>query len=164
RIAAGGPAARRRPVPPAGLDEAALAPARVPAADRGVQLACDGPLEGAVEVDGECAALALGNLVHNAIRHTPEGGRVLVRAGPSAPGWARLEVRDDGPGVPPEHRARLFSRFYRVPGSPPGGTGLGLSIARDVVHAHGGEIGIDGAPGQGSAFWLTLPLARGGPA
>ncbi|MBX3469107.1 MAG: HAMP domain-containing protein [Planctomycetes bacterium] len=164
RIEGGGLAARRRPVPLAELVEAALAPARVPAADRRVQLACEGPLEGVVEVDGECAALALGNLVHNAIRHTPEGGRVLVRASPSAPGWVRLEVRDDGPGVPPEHRARLFSRFYRVPGSPPGGTGLGLSIARDVVHAHGGEIGVDGAPGQGSAFWLTLPLARGGPA
>lgn len=161
RIEGGGLAARRQPVPLSELVEAAVAPARVPAADRRVALSCDGAPAVACDVDRESAALALGNLVQNALRHTPEGGCVTVTAAVEG-GWARLEVRDTGPGIAPEHRPRLFSRFYRVPGSPSGGTGLGLSIARDVVHAHGGEIGVESQVGQGSTFWFTLPLAADG--
>ncbi|HSP18910.1 MAG TPA: HAMP domain-containing sensor histidine kinase, partial [Myxococcaceae bacterium] len=72
----------------------------------------------------------------------------------------RIEVRDDGPGIPPEHQARLFEKFYRVPGSAPGGAGLGLSIVRDVVEAHGGRVGVQSAPGAGTVFWVELPDSR----
>lgn len=161
RIEGGGLAARRLPVPLAELVEATLAPARVTATDREVELSCAAVPAVVCDVDRDCAALALGNLVNNALKHTPEGGRVDVRVTTPTPGWVRVEVRDTGPGIAPEHRAHIFSRFYRVPGSAPGGIGLGLSIARDVVHAHGGEIGVDSAPGAGSAFWFTLPLASG---
>ena len=72
----------------------------------------------------------------------------------------RFEVTDTGSGIPEEHRPRLFEKFYRVPGSPPGGTGLGLSIARDIVFAHDGEIGVESALGKGSRFWFRLPARR----
>lgn len=159
RLEGGGLVARREPVAIAELVEAAVAPARAAAIDRRVELVCEtSPADAVCDVDRESAALALGNLVQNAIRHTPEGGRVELVARLGGPGWVRFAVRDTGAGIPAEHRPRLFSRFYRVPGSPRGGTGLGLSIARDIVHAHGGEIGVECAIGAGSTFWLTLPL------
>lgn len=159
RIEGGGLTARRRQVPLTELLELALGPARSAAADRRVDLSCEATPDVVCDVDRDCASLALGNLVQNAIRHTPEGGRVVTRALRRESGWVRVEVHDTGPGIAPEHRVHLFSRFYRVPGSPAGGTGLGLSIARDVVHAHGGEIGMESEVGAGSTFWLTLPLA-----
>jgi NtrC-family two-component system sensor histidine kinase KinB len=96
--------------------------------------------------------------VQNALRHTPAGGRVELRA--SDDGSAvRFEVEDSGSGIAAEHLPRLFERFYRVPGGPAGGAGLGLYIAREIVAAHGGSIGVDSQPGQGSRFWFTLPVA-----
>lgn len=160
RIKGGGLAARRRPLPLAELLELAVGPARPAAHERRVELECEVPDGRVCDVDKECAALAVGNLIHNAIRHTPEGGRVEVRTRTPAPGWVRVEVHDAGPGIAPEDRERIFSRFQRLPSSPPGGIGLGLSIARDVVHAHGGEIGVESQVGRGSVFWLTLPTAR----
>jgi signal transduction histidine kinase len=84
----------------------------------------------------------LANLVANAVRHSPRGGRVLVRA-TAVNGLARLEVSDDGPGIPPEEAERVFERFYRsdqARSSKDGGSGLGLSIARWIVDLHGGRI------------------------
>ncbi len=84
----------------------------------------------------------LANLVANAVRHSPRGGRVLVRAA-AVNGLARLEVSDDGPGIPPEEAERVFERFYRsdqARSSKDGGSGLGLSIARWIVDLHGGRI------------------------
>ncbi|MGH2487605.1 MAG: sensor histidine kinase, partial [Ktedonobacterales bacterium] len=77
---------------------------------------------------------------------------------------ARIEVRDAGPGLSTEQQARLFERFYRVPGvelqSGSGvGLGLGLYICKTIVERHGGVLGVESAPGRGSAFWFTLPLA-----
>jgi signal transduction histidine kinase len=109
----------------------------------------DVQVEGAVEpatlelhADEQRLHQVLANLVANAVRHSPRGGRVLVRA-TAIDGLARLEVSDDGPGIPPEDAERVFERFYRsdqARSSKDGGTGLGLSIARWIVDLHGGRI------------------------
>jgi signal transduction histidine kinase len=70
----------------------------------------------------------------------------------------RFEVSDTGEGIAPEYHSRVFDKFFRVPDSRGGGVGLGLSICREVVEAHGGEIGVQSRPGQGSTFWFCLPL------
>jgi signal transduction histidine kinase len=110
----------------------------------------------ALDVDPHRVQLVFANLIENAIRHSPGGGRVRLSASESN-GFVRFEVSDQGHGVPPEHRTRVFEKFVRLPGAPAGGAGIGLSIARDVVRAHGGEIGVDEAPGGGARFWFTLP-------
>jgi signal transduction histidine kinase len=111
-----------------------------------------------VAVDPGRLALVFANLISNALRHTPAGGSVTVSAEPAGD-KVRFAVTDTGPGIPTEHLARVFDRFYRVPGSTSSGAGLGLSIAREIVEAHRGEIRADRAPGGGAAFWFTLPTA-----
>jgi PAS domain S-box-containing protein len=112
----------------------------------------------AVDADPERVHLVLSNLLQNALRHTPDGGRVEVRAAPERDS-VRFEVRDSGPGIPAEYVPRLFERFFRVPGAPLGGAGLGLYICKELVEAHGGKIGVESDPGQGAIFWFTLPNA-----
>jgi len=129
----------------------------------GVSLAVDPvPCGASVRADPDRVQLVFANLIENAIRHTRSGGRIELAARPEAEA-VRFEVRDEGPGVPPEHRARIFEKFVRLPGAPARGAGLGLSIARDVVRAHAGTIGVEGEPGHGSRFWFTLPRADTGP-
>jgi signal transduction histidine kinase len=106
-------------------------------------------------VDEERIGVVLANLVSNAIRHTPAGGQVEVGAS-SLDGKVRFEVRDTGPGIPPEEQVRIFERYYRVPGAAGGAAGLGLSISRDIVRAHGGDIGVESEEGKGSTFWFTV--------
>ena len=106
---------------------------------------------------------ALGNLVTNAVRYTPEGGRIVLAWLPRADGGAQLEVTDTGPGIAREHLPRLTERFYRVDSGrsrDTGGTGLGLAIVKHVIQRHGGEIDIQSEPGKGSCFRLVLPPAR----
>lgn len=119
--------------------------------------------------DGELAGIetewlsALGNLVNNAVRYTPEGGRIELAWRWRDDGGAEFVVGDTGPGIAPEHLARLTERFYRVDGSrsrETGGTGLGLAIVKHVVQRHGGEIDIASEPGKGSSFRLVLPALR----
>lgn len=111
----------------------------------------------AVSVDRSRIALVLDNLVANAIRHAPSDTRVVIGAEP-ADEAVRFTVQDEGPGIAEEHRARVFDRFFRVPGQASPGAGLGLSIAREVVEAHGGAIGVTGAAtGRGARFWFTIP-------
>jgi signal transduction histidine kinase len=130
---------------------------RPAAEERGLVLELDPTVPGdAVEADPERVQLVFANLLENAIRHSPQGGRVRMGAAPTN-GFVRFEVADQGPGVPPEQRARIFEKFVRLQGALPGGAGIGLSIARDVVRAHGGEIGVEGEPGSGATFWFTLP-------
>ena len=112
---------------------------------------------------GELAS-AMGNLVTNAVRYTPEGGSIdirwLVR---DSDGSAEFAVRDDGIGIAREHLPRLTERFYRVDGSrsrDTGGTGLGLTIVKHVAQRHGGELDVQSEPGHGSTFKLVLPAAR----
>ena len=106
---------------------------------------------------------AFSNLVSNAVRYTPEGGRVTVRAQVLEGGRLEFSVRDTGPGIAAEHLPRLTERFYRVDRSrsrESGGTGLGLAIVKHVVQRHGGELKIESRPGAGSTFAIELPAAR----
>jgi signal transduction histidine kinase len=111
---------------------------------------------------------ALANYVTNAIKYTPRGGTVTVRA-PRAGGFVRIEVQDSGKGIAAEDQAKLFQEFVRIrpkdqAGPPIPGTGLGLSIVRRIAELHGGRAGVVSQPGQGSTFYLELPAARGKPA
>jgi len=101
----------------------------------------------------------LGNLISNAIRYSPGGGKVYVHARRSK-GSVKVEVVDQGVGVPPEEVAHLFERYYRGSGrvaSTERGAGLGLAIVKQLVAAHGGQVGVESTPGLGSTFWFTLP-------
>ena len=107
----------------------------------------------------------IGNLMSNALNHTPDGTPVSVRilAGPRQPaGSVVLEVADQGPGMSTEQAEHVFERFYRGDQArtrKAGGTGLGLAIVAALVAAHGGTVTLDTAPGQGATFRITLPLA-----
>ncbi|HSV69634.1 MAG TPA: phosphate regulon sensor histidine kinase PhoR [Methylibium sp.] len=106
---------------------------------------------------------AMGNLVSNAVRYTPDGGRIDIRWRVMTDGSGEFTVKDTGPGIEREHIPRLTERFYRVDGSrsrDTGGTGLGLSIVKHVVQRHGGELDIQSEPGKGSTFRLVFPPAR----
>jgi signal transduction histidine kinase len=96
-------------------------------------------------------------LADNAIRHGPAGSRVRVGLRPREKGGATLTVDDQGPGIRPADRARVFDRFWRAPGASAGGTGLGLAIAHWVVDRHGGTIDVADAPGGGARFEVQLP-------
>jgi len=101
------------------------------------------------------------NLISNAIKYTPAGSLVLVRANRTNGFW-RIEVQDEGPGLTEDDQERLFQAFARLSASPTGnekGTGLGLAIARRLIEAHGGSIGVRSIPGQGATFHLTIPAA-----
>ena len=96
-------------------------------------------------------------LLDNAVKYTPEGGKVTV-AVRDADGWAELEVSDTGVGIPEDQLPLVFERFHRAdPSRTAGGFGLGLSIARQIAEAHGGRIEVESAPGEGSTFTLLLP-------
>ena len=100
------------------------------------------------------------NLVENGIRYTPAGGHVAVRVRMAGDATARLDVADDGIGIPPEHLPRVFDRFYRVDPArarTTGGTGLGLAIVKHVAESHGGTVEAASEPGVGSTFSVLLP-------
>ncbi|MFO0746388.1 MAG: ATP-binding protein [Myxococcota bacterium] len=102
------------------------------------------------------------NLVENAVKYTDPGGEVVLAADLGR-GWMRLTVADDGPGIAPEHRARVFERFYRVDkgrSRETGGTGLGLAIVKHLTLAMGGTVGVEGRDPRGSVFWVRLPAGR----
>ncbi|PKQ07190.1 MAG: hypothetical protein CVT72_04090 [Alphaproteobacteria bacterium HGW-Alphaproteobacteria-11] len=127
-----------------------------PAARMGKSLALTGAEESSPPVRGNAdfLALALRNLVENALAHTPRGGTVEVRfAGPG-----RIDVIDDGPGVRSGDEARIFERFVRARPQAYEGAGLGLSIAARIAEVHGGRIGVAREPGGGASFSLILPL------
>ena len=105
----------------------------------------------------------LNNLLDNAVRFSPQGGRIVVRV-ELQDGLVCTNVADQGPGIPPEDRESLFKPFYRGSNQLPRGersTGLGLTIARRIVEAHGGRIGVESEVGKGSRFFFTLPAAVG---
>jgi signal transduction histidine kinase len=105
----------------------------------------------------------LDNLLSNALRHTPGGGRVVLAASATG-GRVRLTVQDTGPGIAPEALPHIFDRFYRADGSrseETGQSGLGLAIAKALIEAHGGTIGVESAVGQGTTFGIELRAADG---
>ena len=129
--------------------------------------------EGDVVVAGDREHLAqvLSNLLDNALKHTPSGGRVSLaaRSLPAEPGkrgeqpdlFAEITVSDTGEGMPAEDLSRIFERFYRGDKSRTQtgkGAGLGLAIAREIIHAHGGQIVAESIEGLGTRFTILLPL------
>jgi signal transduction histidine kinase len=113
----------------------------------------------AVHADPTRIKQILTNLVANAIKFTPEGGRIDLAALP-AEGQIRVEVRDSGPGIPPEEQKRIFDAFYRIRKSGEGveGTGLGLTITSSLVKLQGGTLGLESTPENGSCFYFSLPV------
>jgi heavy metal sensor kinase len=117
-----------------------------------------------VMVEGDQARLkqVVVNLLDNAIKYTPDGGRVRLKVA-QEDGYALLDVADDGVGIPPEALPHVFKRFFRVDGSRSrerGGAGLGLSIVKSICDAHGAHVEVSSIPGQGSCFRLRIPLGR----
>jgi two-component system phosphate regulon sensor histidine kinase PhoR len=112
-----------------------------------------------VLADADRARLALTNLVHNAVKSTPPGGRITVAAQPAGDEVV-FSVQDSGVGIPVEDLPRIFERFYAVDGGRSGGTGLGLTVAKHIVEGHGGRIWAESIEGQGSTFYFTLPVAQ----
>lgn len=112
-----------------------------------------------VLVDGERIQQVVTNLVHNAIKFTPAGGQITVRASQQAE-QVLVEVIDKGVGIPAGDLSRIFERFYKADRArSQGGTGLGLAIARHLVQAHGGKIWVKSKEGKGSTFYFTLPVS-----
>jgi signal transduction histidine kinase len=144
---------------------AALASMRTSARGRGITLHAEVPPGLAVSADRERLGQVLRNLLANAETHTPEGGTISVtvdRAGDRV----RLVVADTGTGIAAEHLPHVFDRFYRADPSrarATGGAGLGLAIVKQIVEAHGGTVGVDSEPGQGTRFTISLPAAPSTP-
>ena len=150
-------------VPPAQLVDAAIRAARADYAAKGVELiAAADPAAPDVEVDPDRFAEVLGNLLRNALRHTPAGGRVEVGAAP-LPSAVDIWVADTGEGIAPEHIERVFERFFRTDEArsrATGGSGIGLTIARATVEALGGRIWAESAGlGSGARFVVRMPVA-----
>jgi NtrC-family two-component system sensor histidine kinase KinB len=142
------------------LLETAAAAHRVGAEEKGIRLWVESAARDLrVSADVNRIGLVLSNLVANAIRHTPQGGTVEIRA-TAADSTVRFEVRDTGEGIPLEYRERIFEKFFQVPGPNVGGSGLGLTIAREIVLAHDGKIGVESEVAKGSTFWFSLPLEK----
>ncbi|MDB5100863.1 MAG: Sensory transduction histidine kinase [Cyanobacteria bacterium RYN_339] len=112
--------------------------------------------------DPQRVSQVITNLVGNAIKFGPEGSQIAIRAR-RLDGHVRVEVQDQGEGIPAADVPRLFKRFTQLDTGNrrrAGGTGLGLSIVKALVEAHGGEAGVESEPGQGATFWFTLPVAE----
>jgi PAS domain S-box-containing protein len=99
------------------------------------------------------------NLIGNAIKFTPRGGRVVVRCTPGESAL-QFEVRDTGPGIPAEHLPHIFGQFWQANRRDHRGIGLGLAIAKGIVEAHSGKIWVESEPGEGSSFFFTLPVVN----
>jgi two-component system phosphate regulon sensor histidine kinase PhoR len=116
--------------------------------------------EGTLRADLRKLTLAVSNLVDNAIKYGKEGGRVTL-SGKIEPSGCTMEVRDDGPGIPPENIPRIFERFYRVDKGRSrelGGTGLGLSIVKHIVESHEGTLQVESRLGVGTRFVIRIPV------
>lgn len=146
---------------PSALVRDSIDPFLIEAKDKGITVAYEVPDSlPDVLVDSVRIKNVFDNLLSNALRFTMPGGRVTIRAHEEG-GFVRFSVEDTGAGIPAEHIANLFDRFYRVPGQEKqSGVGLGLSIVKEIVEAHGGEVSVRSEQGKGSIFEFTLPLVR----
>ena len=160
RIEAGDLHLEKRPLAVGELFTEALQRLRILLDDREVRVEADGNLP-EIMADGELVGLTIRQLLTNALKYAnPESPIIIkVRAIDDA---VQISVKDFGPGISPKNLQRIFEKYYRVEdntGRIPG-TGMGLTIARDIVKAHGGAIWVESAPGLGSEFFFTLPLAQ----
>jgi two-component system phosphate regulon sensor histidine kinase PhoR len=149
-------------VDPAELATASAERLRLFAERSGVRLAVDAdPDLPVVRGNEERLGQVLVNLLHNAVKFSPEGGTVTVHARRADAEHVELSVEDEGLGIPAAAQARIFERFYKVDRARArgGGTGLGLSIARHVVQGHGGRIWVESEEGHGSTFSVSIPDA-----
>ena len=124
-------------------------------------LACDGPIPD-VNGDRERIEQVITNIVSNAVKYTPDGGRIDLQVGTSGPN-VFVRVTDNGIGIPEKDLPRLFDRFYRVDKArsrESGGTGLGLSIAQEILNQHKGRIEISSEYGKGTSVLITMPAAE----
>jgi signal transduction histidine kinase len=127
------------------------------AEDREIALQVDTPPDLCVRADRNRLRQVVANLLDNAVKYTPGGGRIELRAGREGP-EAVVLVRDTGAGIPPEDQPRIFDRLFRGDRSrSERGLGLGLSLVKAIVQAHHGRVGVDSTPGQGSTFTVHLP-------
>ncbi|RZN33901.1 hypothetical protein CWO90_08705 [Bradyrhizobium sp. Leo121] len=136
---------------------------RVLADEKQQDLALRAPIRVHATADAALIRLALMNLIHNAIKYTPNGGTITIEVN-ATDGRAIIEVRDTGPGIPAAHRDHIFARFYRVDPSrsrEEGGVGLGLAIARWAIEANGGHIELVSERTDGSSFRVILPVPDG---
>ncbi|MCK6589502.1 MAG: ATP-binding protein [Polyangiaceae bacterium] len=148
-------------IDPAKLVTAALEGIRGMADQAGIKLSGSIDVRGVVRGDWDRLIQVLTNLLSNAIKFSPEGGRVHVNVERVSRAGLRFSVVDEGPGVPPDQLHKLFKKFQQLDSSDSrqkGGTGLGLAISKALVEHHGGTIGVDSRPGQGSAFWFEVPF------
>jgi two-component system, OmpR family, phosphate regulon sensor histidine kinase PhoR len=150
------------PVPVRSLTEQSLSAVETQAQKRGVTVEVAVPDTISVRADPKALDQILVNLIDNGVKYTRAKGHVWVAAREVGTNAVRIEVRDDGPGIAPKHRERVFERFYRADPSrsrEAGGTGLGLSIVKHLVESMGGEVGMEPNAPRGSIFWLQLPRA-----
>jgi two-component system sensor histidine kinase BaeS len=136
-----------------------LSPWEADARQKGLNWVMDAPANlPIVFMDPDRMAQALGNILSNAIKFTPPGGKVSIATEYSA-GRVSMQVTDSGPGIPPEEKDQIFQPFYRGRQGKRivEGMGLGLSIAQDILVAHGGDIKVNSTPGAGSTFTLEIP-------
>jgi two-component system phosphate regulon sensor histidine kinase PhoR len=148
-------------VGPADLLQEAVQSFRELARAQNVELKVEDAAPAPVGADSEAIHQVFSNLVDNALKYAASGGRIVLGARPNLQA-VEFYVQDFGPGIPSEHLARLFERFYRVDKArtrESGGTGLGLAIAKHIVMAHGGSIRAQSDLNHGSTFFFTLPLA-----
>lgn len=154
---------RREPVPLQHVVADAVAALEPGAAARGMTIVRGASGDAVVVGDRDRLVQVVTNLLDNAIKFAPEGTSIAVRTERPARSRIRVWVEDGGPGIPAEDVGKLFEPFRRLEvgnDRGAGGTGLGLTIARAIVEQHGGHIGVESTPGQGSRFWFELPLRR----
>ena len=157
RVEAGQLHLDREPLAPGDIARESLQGVEGVAIEKGITIDLDIPDSlSAVDADRRRVLQVLSNLLGNAVKFTPAGGRVEVRAERLGSEILFL-VADTGPGIPGENLPHLFDRFWQAKEARRGGAGLGLAIAKGIVEAHGGRIGVESVPDQGSTFFFTLP-------
>jgi signal transduction histidine kinase len=157
---AGGLVPNAAPLELGALVRSAVEPLSTLAEGRKQVIELDLPVEPVeIPADRQLLHRVLQNLIDNALRYSPDGGRVRVTLAPGSAGSVELAVDDEGPGIPPELRERIFEKYVRLARSRGEdlGRGLGLSLCRLAVEAHGGRIRVDAAPSGGSSFRVSLP-------
>lgn len=164
RMEAGRVELRQKPLDVAGLIGVCLRRAQPLTEPAGVRIRAlvEPGLPRVMADEGQLQQVLL-NLLGNAIKFSPAGAEVLLRAQMDGNGQGvRFSVQDQGPGIPEEEQSLVFQKYYRIASGPGGqeGMGLGLSISRHIVEAHGGNMGLESKPGQGSCFYFTVPRAR----